>query len=391
MREHEITSCEVAQSVATELGLPSDVCLALGQVFERYDGKGHPGVASGDGLHLAVRTWHLAHTLDLLGRHSTAAEVVAQLRRRSGGVLDPVLVEAAAEQVDVLLDAGRDGGSLGDLLAVEPEPVRTIGEHDIDTVLGVLGWLADAKSPYFRGHSDAVAELAATAARAAGCAEDEVRDARRAGLVADIGKVAVSSRIWNSAAPLSDAEWEQVRLHPYFTQRVLSRVPSLDRIVDAACSHHERSGGAGYHRGLGALTGTAALVAVADAWVGKGERRAYREVLSPEERTAWLRAEVEADRLPRTEVEAVLAAAGVAGGPAPAAATGASGSPLSPREAAVLDLVADGLTNRAIGSRLGISPKTVNTHLEHAYSKLGVSTRVAAVVVADRHGWLPTR
>jgi DNA-binding CsgD family transcriptional regulator len=61
---------------------------------------------------------------------------------------------------------------------------------------------------------------------------------------------------------------------------------------------------------------------------------------------------------------------------------------LTVRERAVLDLVADGLTNVAIGRRLGISPKTVNAHLEHVYAKLGVSTRASAVVAALSRGEL---
>jgi DNA-binding CsgD family transcriptional regulator len=53
-------------------------------------------------------------------------------------------------------------------------------------------------------------------------------------------------------------------------------------------------------------------------------------------------------------------------------------SVVTPREREVLTLVAEGLTNREIGRRLGISPGTVRSHLEHAYPKLGVSTRTAA-------------
>jgi DNA-binding CsgD family transcriptional regulator len=53
-------------------------------------------------------------------------------------------------------------------------------------------------------------------------------------------------------------------------------------------------------------------------------------------------------------------------------------SVVTPREREVLTLVAQGLTNREIGKRLGISPGTVRSHLEHAYPKLGVGTRTAA-------------
>jgi DNA-binding CsgD family transcriptional regulator len=51
---------------------------------------------------------------------------------------------------------------------------------------------------------------------------------------------------------------------------------------------------------------------------------------------------------------------------------------LTPRELEVLTLVAEGLTNREVAGRLDISPGTVRSHLEHAYSKLGVGTRTAA-------------
>ncbi|MEX0754891.1 MAG: helix-turn-helix transcriptional regulator [Actinomycetota bacterium] len=55
---------------------------------------------------------------------------------------------------------------------------------------------------------------------------------------------------------------------------------------------------------------------------------------------------------------------------------------LTPRELEVIGLVARGLTNREIARVLGISPGTVRAHLEHAFTKLGVGTRTAAVAMA---------
>src|SRR5690606_30274310 len=73
------------------------------------------------------------------------------------------------------------------------------------------------------------------------------------------------------------------------------------------------------------------------------------------------------------------------------ALSGAAGEPeavpaLSPREQQVLALVAEGLTNRAIATRLRIGEATVKTHLLHVYDKLGVSDRASAVNAAWRHG-----
>jgi DNA-binding CsgD family transcriptional regulator len=58
---------------------------------------------------------------------------------------------------------------------------------------------------------------------------------------------------------------------------------------------------------------------------------------------------------------------------------------LSPREAEVLEWVAQGKTNAEIGGLLGVSPRTVQKHLEHVYDKLGVRSRAAAAIrLADR-------
>ena len=62
-------------------------------------------------------------------------------------------------------------------------------------------------------------------------------------------------------------------------------------------------------------------------------------------------------------------------------------SPLTEREAEVLELVADGLTNRQIAHHLKVAPPTVRAHLEHIYAKLGVHTRTAAAIwLRERRG-----
>jgi HD-GYP domain-containing protein (c-di-GMP phosphodiesterase class II) len=377
IHEHETTSCEVAQSVAVQLGLGQDVVVALGQVFERHDGHGNPGRVAGP-LHPAVALWQVAHFVDLATREGL--DTVAELGRRAGSALDP----DAARDVAELLDGMPlpEAGTVAEVLAREPGQPRRVRPDELETVLGTFTILADGKSPYFAGHSGRVAELAATSAEAAGLPGESVALARHAGLVHDIGKVAVSSRVWNSARQLSDAEQEQVRLHAYYTHRVLARVPALDALVDAASAHHERLDGSGYPRGLTTLSPVAAIVAAVDCFVTAGEPRPYRPARSSSEQAALLEDEVAAGRLPGDTVDAVLRAA--AGDRTPAPTT----SDLTAREREVLELVARGMTNQAIGRRLGISAKTVNTHLEHVYAKLGVSTRVAAVVHATRRGWL---
>ena len=60
---------------------------------------------------------------------------------------------------------------------------------------------------------------------------------------------------------------------------------------------------------------------------------------------------------------------------------------LTPREMEVLQLLTEGLSNKEIGQRLSLSPRTINFHLDNIYSKLGVTTRTEAAVCFLRHGW----
>jgi HD-GYP domain-containing protein (c-di-GMP phosphodiesterase class II) len=118
--------------------------------------------------------------------------------------------------------------------------------------------------------------------------------------------------VWDKAGPLSPAERERVRTHPYLTERILSRPPRLAAIGAIAALHHERLDGSGYPRGLrgDALPFGARLVAAADAFHAMGEDRPYRTRLDGGEQATALRSEAKAGRLDPDAVDAVLRAAG---------------------------------------------------------------------------------
>ena len=75
---------------------------------------------------------------------------------------------------------------------------------------------------------------------------------RRAGLVHDVGRTSVSTGIWERAGPLSAGEPDQVRLHAYWSERVLARTSCLRDLAPLAGGHHERLDGSGYHRRIAA-------------------------------------------------------------------------------------------------------------------------------------------
>ena len=135
------------------------------------------------------------------------------------------------------------------MIEAEPQPVTTISTAGLEMVARAFGEFTDVKIDFLHGHSTRVADLAATGAQALGCSRADVSQVRAAGLLHDLGRVAVPNGIWDKPGPLSAGEWERVRLHPYYTERVLERCGALAPLALVSGSHHERLDGSGYHRG----------------------------------------------------------------------------------------------------------------------------------------------
>jgi HD-GYP domain-containing protein (c-di-GMP phosphodiesterase class II) len=312
---------------------------------------------------------------------------VAVARRHRGTQYDPAVVDLFCSHAPELLDGLDQASDWDALLGTEPQLSRRVGGADLDLVLEAMADLVDMKSPYLAGHSRGVANLASAAARVAGYPGDDVAAVRRAGLIHDLGRLGVSNAIWDKQGPVTEAESERVRLHPYLTDRMLARVSALGRSREIAARHHERLDGSGYPRGLTAATLTPLdrLLAAADAYHAMTEPRPHRDSLGPGQASRELRAEAIAGRLDGEAVDAVLRAAGHR---APARRSWPGG--LTAREVEVLGLLARGHSTREIAQRLVVTPKTAANHVEHIYAKLGVSSRAAATLYATQHGLVGT-
>ena len=175
-----------------------------------------------------------------------------------------------------------------------------------------------------------------------------------------------------------------MRLHPYHTERVLSRSPFLSALAPVAGAHHERLDGSGYHRGASGpeLALPARVLAAADAYHAMTEPRPHREPIAPERAAEDLGEEASAGRLDADAVTAVVEAAGQ---PAPRIERPAG---LTEREAEVIAMLARGMQTKQVARALGISVKTADRHIQNAYRKIGVSTRAAATLFAMEHGLL---
>jgi HD-GYP domain-containing protein (c-di-GMP phosphodiesterase class II)/DNA-binding CsgD family transcriptional regulator len=378
--------CEVGARLAERLGLGPGVRDGLYQSFERWDGKGTPQGLAAEDICLPARLAEVGHQAVIFDRLGGPEAAVEMVRHRAGGWFDPSLAATFTRVGAGILDEVGSRDVWEAVLEAEPEPRRTIGTEGLDGLARALGDMVDLKSPYLLGHSSEVAALSERAAVALGFGPEAVTELRRAALLHDLGRVAVSNRIWEQPTALGRTEWERVRLHPYQTERILARSRVLEPLARPAGMHHERQDGSGYHRGTsgGQVPAAARVLAAADAFQAMTQDRPHRPRLAPEAASAALAQEARSGRLDPECVRAVIEAAGQ---PVPKVRTVWPAS-LSDREVEVLRLVARGLSNRGVAERLYISPRTAEHHVQHIYTKIGGSTRAAAAMFAMEHDLL---
>lgn len=373
--------CVAAGLLAAELGLPKQVQLSLGHAFERWDGTGGPVGAAGTDIPQEARIALFADIVEVHHRMGGVGASVRLAESRRATQFDPEVVDAFLADPEGVLAQPDDPWTSA--LSEAPAESAAMSESELDRMLVALGDFADLKCPFTLGHSRAVAARAAQAAEVAGLPDDRVSDLRRAGHLHSIGRIGVSSQIWESVGALTPEQWERVRLHPYLVGRILERVGGMDRVAQLAVNHREHVDGSGYPRGLsaGQLSLSDRILAAAVAYESALEPRPYRAARTPDEAARRLRRRAETGKLDGAAVEAVLASAGHEPQRARRRDDG-----LTPREVEVLLMVARGVSNRDIAADLVLSEKTVRNHVERIYTKLGVSNRIGASLYALESG-----
>ncbi len=373
--------CDQATALAVDLGMSEAVVTALGQIYERHAGGGHPHGLRDEAIAPAAKVLHVASVLEVHHRQRGRDAALAALRAQSGAVTDPEASRAATEAADSLWPALEEPSVWDAFSAAEPAPhlLLTVG---LDAVALAFARYADLKSPVFLGHSPAVADLCDAAGSAAGLAAAERATLRRAALLHDLGVVAVPNGIWEKRGALDAAELDTARTHAFHGMRVLMRIPTLAGEARLVGLHHERCDGTGHPSGtkVGPEERQARILACAEVYCALVAPRPHRPALAAEGAAGVL---IEASRdgaLCRRSVDAVLMAAGH-----PKRRVSAPPAGLTERELDVLSLLARGFTNKESAQALGIAVKTVQHHIEHIYAKIGVTTRAAAALFAARH------
>jgi HD-GYP domain-containing protein (c-di-GMP phosphodiesterase class II) len=379
--------CEVGDALVARLRLSSEVRAALRCTFERWNGQGFPDGVRGDAIPLAMRIVHLTHDMEAIARIRTPADALHAARDRRDRTYDPAVADLFTEHGARWLADLSSVDPWAVVMELEPRPHRLLAGDELDDALTVVADFVDLKSPFMAGHSRRCSSLAEHAGTMLGLDGDRVAALRRAGFVHDLGTTAVPNSIWDKPGPLTTAERDRMRLHPMLTEQMLRRCPGFAEFGALAAAHHEKCDGSGYHRGtrFDPLDPTVGVLVAADIYTGLTADRADRAGVDANDAAVELRRLAASGVLDAPATDAVLDAAGHRR-PRRAGAKPARPAGLTAREIDVLRLAAEGLSVKAIADRLYISTKTADHHIQHIYTKIGVSSRAAAALWAMHHG-----
>jgi len=371
--------CISAGRLADGLGLRDPVRRGLACTFERWDGSGMPDGIAGDRIPLGMRLVHVADVVEVHLARGGPAAASAVATSRSGTQLDPELVQVLCDHLDEIAPPGGDVWDA--VIDLAPDAGRLLTEQELMDLLTVVGDFVDLKCPWTVGHSRAVASLASTAGAALDLDRETCTALERSGHLLDLGRMGVPNRVWRMAVP-STAQQERIRLHPYLSRRIVSRVPGLRPLGGLVGAHHERLDGSGYPHGLSGaeLALPARVLGAADAYRSLLEPDPLTGAVDPDRAAALLRSQARAGRMDAPAVEAVLAAAGRPRVKVPWPAG------LTDREVTVLRLLAQGRTAAQVAAALHISPKTARNHADHIAAKVGAANRTGVALFALQHG-----
>ena len=372
--------CEVGERLAEMLSLGESVQDALWFTFERFDGKGFPRGIGGEEIPRAARVVHVARDLHVIAARSGAEAAEATITERSGGSYDPTVTAVSAGALRAL-----PSGSVWDAVALAPEGGAPLSGEGLDRACRATAYFADLKSTHTLEHSTGVAELAEAAGWRLGFGEADATPCA-APRCSTTSAASASRRASGTGPARSASPSGSACACTRTTRSERSRAEGLGPLVEIAAGHHERLDGSGYPSGTAAaaLSMPARVLAAADAFHAMGETRAHRPALSADAAADQLEADVRAGRLDGEAVAAVLAAAGQR----TTRARREWPAGLTEREVEVLRLIARGASNKVAAEQLGLSPKTVGHHVQHVYSKIGVSTRAGAALFAMEHDLL---
>ena len=276
--------CHRGAEIAARMRFSKAVCDGIQNLDEHWDGSGKPEGRKGSDIPLNAQIALLTQVADVFNISNGPQAALREVTYRTGTWFEPRLVEAfrmlqeEPDFWDILKEADLPA------LVIDLEPakaVRYVDEDYLDEIATAFAEVIDAKSSFTHGHSERVAVFTDMIAEDMGLKPEHRRWLKRAALLHDIGKLAISNSILDKPAKLTGEEFAAIKMHPVHSAAILSGISIFADLAPVAGGHHERLDGKGYPRGLKgeAINLETRIVTTADIFDALTADRPYRPAM----------------------------------------------------------------------------------------------------------------
>lgn len=379
------SDCETASFLAAQMNLPPDTVLALSQIHDRFDGKGKYKTNRKEEIHVAIRILQVMHLFLLSYKSQGKDFALLMLKKREKGHLDPTLCALVKKNISLFVECIEDHKCRERLESFSKMHEGMKKEEEIEKIFESFASVVDLKSRYTNQHSYRMANVAAAAGHQLGYSATQLNHLKKACLCHNLGIANVPTGILEKQGPLTEAEFHQLKLHPYFTNLILANHPIFQPFLSSAIHHHERTNGKGYYKGIDerSFSEQDQLVMLADRYIALQSNRSYRRPFLLKESQAILKKEFYEEKGNLRLVESIFGSAQSA-----KSKKKTNRFSLTEREIQIISKLGNGLKRKEIANSLGISDRTVQHHLSHIYDKTGLTSRAGLILLANDSGWI---
>lgn len=283
--------CKKGSDIMVNFPVFNDLAPIILYHHENYDGSGAMGI-KGNEIPMLSQIIRLADLIELLYNENDIAynqksNIISWVKQNSGSIFAKKLVDAffnISKREIFWFDI--QNISFMDLILDNISPTLNIDLdlYQFEKIAYILAKIIDSKSTFTAKHSRGIADLANKVSHHLGYPEEKCLEMKIAGLLHDIGKLAIPNSILDKKGSLTESEFSIIKSHVYYTKAILDRIEDIKEISDYASNHHEKLNGEGYPRKFCAnkLSEEERIMCTCDIYQALTEDRPYRSGLSTE-------------------------------------------------------------------------------------------------------------
>lgn len=290
------TRCERGADIAQKLGFNEPIANGIRYLDEHWNGHGKPYGLSGLKIPILSQIALIAQVTDVFFQAGGKNIALQETQNRSGSWFNPEIVTAmqALSSNDKFWQTLEKKDLDHEITLLEPEQQKhPVTEQKLDDITHAFAMIVDAKSPFTHEHSSRVADYSVSLCQYFNFDPQQQRELNRCALLHDIGKLGVGNHILDKPGKLTTQEFDQIKLHPLYSQQILQRIEPFSRIATICGAHHERLDGQGYPYGLSdhEISFETKVITVADIFDALTANRPYRKAMPLEKALDILKSE----------------------------------------------------------------------------------------------------